>query len=638
MFQRLVVGILTFFICTMAWASEQPTSSINTVLQLVNYVGADYPTAVVDGKVINQAEYAEMTEFSAQIKTLIADLPDTETDLKQPIVHLSDELSQLVTDKASTEDVYQTAQALNQLLIHTYNVNVSAPTHLPTRQTIEKLYMDNCASCHGDNGAGNGILAANLDPKPTNFHDHLHLDQLSVFALYNTINLGIADTAMVGFKDKFSDAERWGLAFYISSLGISEKTIEQGKKLWNNSSPLRTNLSSEQITSLSVLELSKKYSRDLTPAIFYVLQNPQLLQQQSQDLWQVTLNYMQQSFKSYEVGHYAQAYNQAINAYLEGFEGLEPTLDVVDHALRENLEKQMLNYRQLISTQAPFEEVQTAFGKLIIDLENAQQKLADSQMTWFKVFLSALIILLREGLEIILVVALVVAMLVKAERRDALVYVHIGWISALIAGFATWFISHKFIAISGMQRELTEGLTTLLAAAMLFWVGFWLHSKNVAGQWQQFIKQKLDTSLSRGSLIGLSTLCFIAVYREMFETILFYETLWLQANGSNEGAIYYGFGAALLGLVCLVYLILRVGIKLPIATFFRWSSSLLFILAFIFVGQGIHSLEEAGKVVTWPVDFVPTISMLGIFPNVIGLACQLGLVIMTVVLLRWKDK
>src|SRR5690606_14970065 len=130
--------------------------------------------------------------------------------------------------------------------------------------------------------------------------------------------------------------------------------------------------------------------------------------------------------------------------------------------------------------------------------------------------LSAFAILLREGLEAILVVAAILAFLVKAGRRDAVRWVHAGWIAALALGFATWFAASYLLQISGASRELTEGLTALAAAAVLLSVGYWLHGKAYAQSWQRYIREKLSGALSGGTLAALAAVSFLAVYREVF--------------------------------------------------------------------------------------------------------------------------
>lgn len=637
MFRRILLSLLLFFAPISLFAAVTPHSTPYTLLQLVSYVGADYGSSVKEGIVTDQSEYAEMVEFSGEIKSLIKQLPQVDPEVTQTLLQLADVLSDQVAQKKDPNDIYATTQGMSKLVIQTYRVQVNPP-ELPPKEEIAQIYQEKCSSCHGSAGAADGPVAKLQKPLPTNFTDRKHMDQLSIFALYNTITLGVPETGMAAFGDTLNDATRWGLAFYVGSLGIAPSALEEGKRIWESSPSLRANFSTMQITAESPRDLLKKYTLDVGPVIYYLLKNPEVVEKKNQDLWQITLTNLQTSFLRFQEQDYSAAYDLAVSAYLEGFEGLEPAIDVIDVGLRKKLEVEMLQYRELINKQASFDEVQIVFGILMQDLEKTQAIVSNSDMTWLKIFLSAFLILLREGLEMILVVALVATLLVKAGRRDALKYVHLGWITAIIAGIATWYASHTLINISGMQREMAEGLTALLAAAILFWVGFWLHTNTAAGQWQAFIKEKLGATLSRGSLLGLSGLCFIAVYREMFETILFYETLWLQAmHDPDHYAIYYGFFSALIVLFGTIFAIFRLGLKLPIQSFFTWSTRLIFVLAVMFIGQGIHALEEAGKVPQWSLDFIPTVSILGIYPNMLGLVLQ-ALLIFFAWLVLTRDK
>src|SRR3546814_1762119 len=115
-------------------------------------------------------------------------------------------------------------------------------------------------------------------------------------------------------------------------------------------------------------------------------------------------------------------------------------------------------------------------------------------------------------------------------------YVHAGWIGALAAGGMTWAIATYVIGISGASRELTEGFGSLIAAVVLLSVGIWMHGKAQADQWQRYIREKLSRALSRQSAWFLFGLAFIVVYREVFETILFYAALWTQGNGGGRVA------------------------------------------------------------------------------------------------------
>src|SRR5262249_40526416 len=160
---------------------------------------------------------------------------------------------------------------------------------------------------------------------------------------------------------------------------------------------------------------------------------------------------------------------------------------------------------------APVAEVEARADEAQRVLHEARERLSGEALSGPATFAAALIILLREGLEAVLVLAAIFAFLGKAGRPDAKRYVHAGCIGAL-----TWFVSSEIIAISGANREVTEGVTALIAAAMLLYVGFWLHDKAHANAWQKFISAHVGGALSKGTVWTLASISFLAVYREMF--------------------------------------------------------------------------------------------------------------------------
>ena len=137
---------------------------------------------------------------------------------------------------------------------------------------------------------------------------------------------------------------------------------------------------------------------------------------------------------------------------------------------------------------------------------------------------------------------------------------HAGWITALAAGGATWFVATYLISISGASRELTEGFGSLFAALILVTVGIWMHGKSNAEVWQRYIREKMTTALSRRSGWFLFLLAFIVVYREVFETILFYTALWAQGN---ELALFGGAFCAMILLTIIAWIMLRYSARLP---------------------------------------------------------------------------
>lgn len=250
-------------------------------------------------------------------------------------------------------------------------------------------------------------------------------------------------------------------------------------------------------------------------------------------------------------------------------------------------------------------------------------------------FASAFIILLREGLEAILILAAIAAFLSKVQRRDALRYVHFGWIAALLVGFVTWLAAKYLINFSGASRELTEGLTALFTTTMLIYVGFWLHNYTHTQRWLRFLHDKMQQTLASGTLWSLALISFVAVYRELVETVLFYETLWIQTPSAGQSYIVAGFISALLMLMILAWAIFRFSVKLPLRLFFQVNAALLLALAVIFAGKGIVALQEAGKL---PADAipVPTIPILGIYPTLESIGLQVALIGMIIAWLAYK--
>jgi high-affinity iron transporter len=219
-----------------------------------------------------------------------------------------------------------------------------------------------------------------------------------------------------------------------------------------------------------------------------------------------------------------------------------------------------------------------------------------------------------------------ITFLVRAERRELLRWVHAGWVAALIGGVVTWWAATHMVSISGAQRELTEGFGSLLAAAILLFVGVWMHGKSQAGAWQRYVREKLDRALGGNSAWLLFLLAFVAVYREVFETIIFYAALGSQGEGA---AMLGGMAAAAPLLALTAWAMLRYSRKLPIAKFFQYSAALIAVLAVVLAGKGVAALQEAGMIGVTPLAALPRSPVLGLFPTVETIAAQ---VVMTVLL------
>ena len=335
-----------------------------------------------------------------------------------------------------------------------------------------------------------------------------------------------------------------------------------------------------------------------------------------------------ESVTAYVGGNRSKAIDLALSAYLDGFEPVEPALKARDHALVVRIEVAMGELRAVMSKNESAETVRERADHLGALFDVAERALSPQETSIGSTFAGAFTILLREGLEALLIVVAMIAFLRKAERVDVLPYVHGGWIAALVAGGMTWTAATYLISISGASRELTEGFGSLIAAVVLVSVGLWMHGKAQADAWQRYVREKLSHALSRKSAWFLFLLAFVVVYREVFETILFFAALWSQGSGL---AILVGAAAGAAVLAVTAWALLSYSRRLPIARFFSVSSILITILAVILAGKGIAALQEAGLLDILPLKGLPRVEMLGIYPTWQGALAQTSILIIMLV-------
>jgi high-affinity iron transporter len=592
------------------------TEPAQLILHMLDYMAVDYPEFVQDGAVLDQAEYAEQLDFAQQVRELLEQLPAAP---RQPdLLQQAGQLLTLVQAKAAGAKVATLARQLRWDVIRAYDVDI-APRHLPVLAQAAALYQTHCAACHGAQGQGDGPAGRSLDPPPSNFHDRARLEQRSVYGLYSTITLGVQGTAMAAFQT-LSEAERWTLAFYVSNFSTPPATLAPGAALWQSGAGHAWFPDLARVATATTSEVRSQHGEDGVRVLAYLRQHPEVLEASTEAPLSRSARLLRESLRAYRQGQARNAQDLAVSAYLDGFELIEARLDTVSRQLRQTVEADMLQYRALMKNNAPLGSVEAQASRLQGLLHDAQALLERARISTTATFLSALIILLREGLEAILIVAAIFAFLTRVGRRDALPYVHVGWLAALAGGLLTWFVAAYLLTISGATREITEGVTALLAAVVLLYVGFWMHSKAYADRWRTFLTQQLQGSLSAPTLWTLALVSFLAVYREAFETVLFYQALWLQAAPAY-GAVLGGCGTAVVALALLGWLIFKGSVRLPLGQFFGLTSILLALLAVVFAGHGIAALQEAGAIPADPVPF-PGIPALGLYPNVQGMVTQ----------------
>lgn len=271
--------------------------------------------------------------------------------------------------------------------------------------------------------------------------------------------------------------------------------------------------------------------------------------------------------------------------------------------------------------------------RLLAGLERAERVVADHPSS-MSLFVASFFLMLREGFEAILIVAALMTFLAKAgaseRRRDV---ARGAWL-AVGASVLTWILIELLFQISPGQREAIEGFTMVFAAAVLFYVSYWLLSKIEAAKWTAFVHGKMQSALSSGSGMALTAVAFLAVYREGFETILFYKALFLSASSSTVPVVG-GIAAGAVGLVAVYFLINQLGLRVAMKPFFAVTGVMLYYMAFVFAGKGIAELQEAGIVPLTVIDAAPRVPMLGIYPTVESLAVQGLLVLLALVAAAW---
>ncbi|MDH5611704.1 MAG: cytochrome c/FTR1 family iron permease [Gammaproteobacteria bacterium] len=628
-------SLLMAVMFSAAPAISQADSS-QRLIQMLDYIGVDYPPTIENGKVINEVEYAEMQEFSGELRNLILAMPENAD--KAVLVEEAERIRSGIANLVTGELITTLTQQLKVDLIATYQISVG-PSKAPDLSDIQALYEAECSICHGIMGYGDGPMASVQEIPPSDFHDMDRQYTRSIFDLYNTISLGVNGTPMKAF-DKLSDEQRWALAISVSRFSGTQEQREAGKSLWQQGYLHDYFKSLHNLTGMSYAkadELGKDVNIDGKAVLAYLRSEPSILDISDHSALDTSIAMLAVSLEHAKAGDHKASYKAALSAYLDGFEIAEPSLVMIDKKLKLKVEKEMIAFRELSKT-GDVEQMIIVQSGLIDLLNEAKNIIGSNQMSPGAAFFGSFIILLREGVEAILVLAAIMAALIKTGRREAVKYIHVGWLSAVVLGIATWWAAENLISISGASREVTEGAAALFAALILVYVGFWLHSASSSKRWKQFVEHKIDNAMESSTLWVLATVSFIAVYREMFETVLFYQAMWVQIDtGESQQGFLLGILVAIALLVILAIVVLRFGTRLPIKQFFQINAVLLFLLAVVFSGQGIAAFQEAGMIAASRIEF-PRVEMLGIYPTLQSLGLQLLVLMIGAGLLSYQRK
>ncbi|QPH85799.1 FTR1 family iron permease [Campylobacter concisus] len=313
---------------------------------------------------------------------------------------------------------------------------------------------------------------------------------------------------------------------------------------------------------------------------------------------------IQATITLYKNGDAKKAMGDIQDIYFDEFEGsgMENKVGAIDVNLKTAIEATFGNLVALMKSGADEKTLQESASKMSSQLATALEKTSSSSSPW-SLFVWALTIILREGFEALIIVAAVVAYLVKTGNAKAMgkvVYSSVG-VAVILSFVMAWIMNVIFGEAAGQKRELMEGITMLVAVGLLFYVGFWLLSNAGAKKWNDYIKSHVSESISSGSSTALWWTVFLAVFREGAETVLFYQALIFGAKDSaGYSMIAAGFVIGLVVLLIVYFLFKIFAVKIPIKPFFIFTSAIIFYMSIVFVGKGVGELVE-GKI------FIPTI-------------------------------
>ncbi len=614
--------ILLFSVFLTANTAKAESADARMMVHLLDYISVDYSMAVKANTIINEGEFGEMREFASTVEKLAKKEPSKIQEAIQS-------LKLLIDSKASVSQVSKLAQSIKTGLIDFHKLSV-APEKWPSLKNAKALYIQQCQSCHGVEGKGDGAISVGLDPSPTNFHDEDKANGLSPFQAYNTIKLGVSNTGMRAFTELKED-EIWDLAFYIIALSRKQNEV------------LKTNFKANQKVDLELL--ATKNNTDLksiidpkenVQSVISALRlNPKKgAKLASVDFIQLAMSNIIASEKAYSQGNKEKARALALSAYLDGVEPIEMQIRANDASFVSELEGQLTKMRAAIEAEKEVETVRLLAQESKVVLAKAQEIIDNQTFSSWLTFTLSSTIILREGLEAFLVIITILGIIRNLKLPKAAKFIHIGWLAAIASGFLMWWGAGRLFSFSGAQREIMEGLIALFAVGILVYVGFWMHSKAEASKWQAFVKNKIEKITSRESLFGLAFLSFVVVFREAFESVLFLSALSSEAGSEHSGAFISGILVAFVLLAVLAVLVLKYSKKLPVTQLFKYSAYIMAILAVVLSGKGIHALQEAGKIGVSSTPFNFRIDLLGMYPTWQSLISQL--LILGLLVILWK--
>jgi high-affinity iron transporter len=570
-----VIAIMAVFLPASIPAQENTAKRLSSI---VSVAVEEYAKAVdASGRIISAAEYDETTSFLLDARGIATRLKGYHAAPSQAVL---DTLIAAVRAKRPVAEVR---------LIHARfagALGTAGALDLPTQPLDtargHRLYSQYCSTCHGVAGKGDGPAASSLAmPVPKIGIAHETPDMTPSLA-YNVVSVGVRATPMPEFGSSLSPQERWEIVNYLYTM--------RGERM--------------QLPSPAAADATAAPGAGAALSVMALLDS--------------ALDFA-------KAGKSAEAGDRAFDAYI-AFEPLETPARARQPGLVAAMERHFADFKGAVRRR-DMAGAQGARDAIALDMPRIVELTRPTSSGW-GAFFQSLLIIVREGFEAILVVGAVVALLLKTGHRERLRSIWMGVAIGLVASAATAIVLQTLLSHIPASREIVEGITLLLAVAVLFSVSYWLISKVEAAKWQRFIREKVTSALEHGGGKALAIVAFLAVYREGAETALFYQALFNESNVALPLSL--GIVAGVLLLTLIFTLFYRYGVRIPMRPFFAVTSVLLYYMAFVFAGKGIRELQEGNVLPVTVIHGMPHIPAMGIFPSMETLTAQAILLLLFV--------
>jgi len=320
----------------------------------------------------------------------------------------------------------------------------------------------------------------------------------------------------------------------------------------------------------------------------------------------------------YRQGNYDGSQLAARSAYLDSYESIEIPLRPINPDFTLEMEIKFGELRNLIQAKSQFEKVEAKVSEIKAGLDESERLVSGTGVIAPTIaFSTSFSIIFREGLESALIIGAILTYLAASRNEKYNKHVYYGIVIAIAATAATWFVAQFIIEISGASRDLIEAIAGISATAVLFWVSFWILNKVETKRWIEFVKAKVWKATATGSVMVFAMLSFFTVYREGFETVLFYQAMFSFAK-YMEWYVVLGLVAGMAVILGIVFIIRKMGKKLPLRVLFALTMAVGAYMSIAFIGNAVRELQDLG--------YISTTHMIGIIPRLdINLASMTGI-------------